>query len=75
MGASFRCVEVILELWGCDILTISPGLIEELKRRFEESNCQLKIRRILIDQYVQHWKNQSADIIKMENIIEKKMGR
>ena len=31
MGASFRNVGEILELAGCDLLTISPGLLEELK--------------------------------------------
>lgn len=30
MGASFRNVEEILELAGCDRLTISPGLLEKL---------------------------------------------
>jgi len=31
MGASFRNVGEILELAGCDYLTISPGLLQELK--------------------------------------------
>lgn len=31
MGASFRNVGEILELAGCDLLTISPGLLEALK--------------------------------------------
>ena len=31
MGASFRNKEEILELAGCDFLTISPSLLEELK--------------------------------------------
>ncbi len=31
MGASFRNVGEILELAGCDLLTISPNLLEELK--------------------------------------------
>jgi transaldolase len=31
MGASFRNSEEILELAGCDLLTISPGLMEELR--------------------------------------------
>lgn len=30
MGASFRNIGEILELAGCDLLTISPGLLEEL---------------------------------------------
>lgn len=31
MGASFRNIEEILELAGCDLLTIAPQLLEELK--------------------------------------------
>lgn len=36
MGASFRNVGEILELAGCDLLTISPALLEELKDMEEE---------------------------------------
>jgi len=32
MGASFRTKEQIIELAGCDLLTISPGLLEELAK-------------------------------------------
>jgi len=32
MGASFRNVEEIISLAGCDKLTISPALLEELSR-------------------------------------------
>jgi transaldolase len=32
MGASFRNVGEILELAGCDLLTISPALLEELAK-------------------------------------------
>jgi transaldolase len=32
MGASFRNTGEIVELAGCDLLTISPGLLEELER-------------------------------------------
>ena len=32
MGASFRNVWEILELAGCDLLTISPALLEELAK-------------------------------------------
>lgn len=32
MGASFRNKQEILELAGCDLLTISPSLLEELKQ-------------------------------------------
>ncbi|MEO6710724.1 MAG: transaldolase [Planctomycetota bacterium] len=33
MGASFRNSEEILELAGCDLLTISPQLLEELQKK------------------------------------------
>jgi transaldolase len=32
MGASFRNIEEIIELAGCDLLTISPALMDELRR-------------------------------------------
>ena len=32
MGASFRYVGEILELAGCDLLTISPALLEEMQK-------------------------------------------
>ncbi|ABB58327.1 transaldolase [Synechococcus elongatus] len=32
MGASFRNISEIIELAGCDLLTISPGLLEELRQ-------------------------------------------
>ncbi len=35
MGASFRNVGEILELAGCDLLTISPALLSELKKSSE----------------------------------------
>ena len=35
MGASFRNVEQILELAGCDLLTISPDLLEKLSESYE----------------------------------------
>ncbi|WP_275441242.1 transaldolase family protein, partial [Citrobacter werkmanii] len=35
MGASFRNVEQVIALAGCDALTISPVLLEELKNRDE----------------------------------------
>jgi transaldolase len=31
MGASFRKVEQVVELAGCDLLTISPDLLEKLQ--------------------------------------------
>ena len=36
MGASFRNIEEIKELAGCDLLTISPKLLEELNNKNEK---------------------------------------
>tara|TARA_B100000963_G_scaffold65553_1_gene53775 strand:- start:1423 stop:2421 length:999 start_codon:yes stop_codon:yes gene_type:complete len=36
MGASFRNIDEIKELAGCDLLTISPKLLEELKNQDEK---------------------------------------
>jgi len=41
MGASFRNTGEILELAGCDLLTISPALLEELKQ--EEGDIPRKL--------------------------------
>ena len=41
MGASFRNVGQITELTGCDLLTISPGLLEELHNTPGELDCKL----------------------------------
>jgi transaldolase len=35
MGASFRNVNQIIQLAGCDLLTISPNLLEELSKSFD----------------------------------------
>ena len=44
MGASFRNVEEILELAGCDRLTISPDLMDELARN--DSPVQQKLKPV-----------------------------
>ena len=52
MGASFRNTGQILELAGCDLLTISPELIEKLRNRTEpverkiESGSGRRTRRL-----------------------------
>lgn len=42
MGASFRNTEEIRQLAGCDRLTISPGLLEELANTDGEIDCKLQ---------------------------------
>jgi transaldolase len=41
MGASFRNKGEILELAGCDLLTISPNLLKELQESREPVTCKL----------------------------------
>lgn len=43
MGASFRRMSQIVELAGCDLLTISPGLLEELARAEGELEPRLSV--------------------------------
>lgn len=58
MGASFRNKEEILELAGCDLLTISPQLLEELShaegdlpRKLDPKAAQnMKIEKLTLDE-------------------------
>jgi transaldolase len=45
MGASFRNADEIRELAGCDLLTISPGLLEELHQSDSELPRKLEASR------------------------------
>lgn len=63
MGASFRNVDEILELAGCDLLTIAPSLLEQLseaegevprKLRAEDS-AKMEIRRMEITEKSFRW--------------------
>ncbi|WP_150463991.1 transaldolase [Francisella sp. XLW-1] len=42
MGASFRNAKQVVALAGCDALTISPALLEELENSFESLEVKLK---------------------------------
>ncbi len=63
MGASFRNVGEIIELAGCDLLTIAPALIEELKntegplpRKLEASAAaNMDIEKITLDEKTFRW--------------------
>jgi len=63
MGASFRSTEEILELAGCDLLTISPKLLDELdkmkgklKRKLSPGNAsKLKMNRLSLDESAFRW--------------------
>jgi len=63
MGASFRNKGEILELAGCDLLTISPQLLGELKSSNEPVQCKLdpavarqsKLERLQLDEKRFRW--------------------
>ena len=44
MGASFRKVEQIIDLAGCDLLTISPDLLEKLAETQGDADPQARPR-------------------------------
>ena len=48
MGASFRSVEEVLGLAGCDKLTISPALLQELKNSKEEVRLMIRVRHSFV---------------------------
>ncbi|MGA2541537.1 MAG: transaldolase [Verrucomicrobiota bacterium] len=69
MGASFRSKEEVLELAGCDLLTISPELLGELQAGTEkvarklspEDGAQLQVSRFSLDEKGFRWMlNESA---------------
>lgn len=63
MGASFRNVDEILELAGCDLLTIAPPLLEELHkaqgevvRKLDPNKSKtMDIKKIEIDEKTFRW--------------------
>ncbi|MEM6820855.1 MAG: transaldolase [Verrucomicrobiota bacterium] len=58
MGASFRNIGQIIELAGCDLLTISPNLLQELKdnastveKKLDEASAkQMDLEKISLDE-------------------------
>jgi transaldolase len=69
MGASFRNADEILELAGCDLLTIAPKFLEELQsadgpvpRKLDPQAAQkLNIDKIVVDEKMFRWMlNESA---------------
>ena len=63
MGASFRNVGEILELAGCDLLTISPSLLGELQKTegkverklSPEKAAAIDIKRLKVDEKTFRW--------------------
>lgn len=98
MGASFRNKEEILELAGCDLLTIAPSLLEELKtsptpitRKLDPAKAKTSsIEKIAMDEksfryllnddamatekLAEGIRNFAKDIIKLETMLQKKLG-
>jgi transaldolase len=77
MGASFRNLDEILELAGCDLLTLSPKLLEELqksegtveKKLDPESAKKSDLKKIEIDEKTFRWMmNENA--MAMEKLAE-----
>jgi transaldolase len=97
MGASFRNAGQITELAGCDRLTISPPLLNELiasadklEKKLDASNAAtLDIAKVDMDEKTFRWmmnedpmatekladgiRNFAADVVKLEEIVKKKM--
>ena len=48
MGASFRNIEEIIELAGCDLLTISPKLLQQLNETYSDLPIKLNAEKPLI---------------------------
>ncbi len=63
MGASFRNIEEIIELAGCDLLTISPALLAELeetegvlpRKLVPENAMQTEMEKISLDEKTFRW--------------------
>lgn len=49
MGASFRNIDQILSLAGCDLLTISPNLLDELNNSVRDVTLQLDSNETIIN--------------------------
>jgi transaldolase len=77
MGASFRKVDQIIELAGCDLLTISTDLLEELHNMDKEISCKLSaeealnssIERITMDEKAFRYRL-NADAMATEKLAE-----
>jgi len=77
MGASFRNTDEILELAGCDLLTIGPGLLEKLqstegevpKKLNPESASSATIDRIRVDETSFRW-HMNEDAMATEKLSE-----
>lgn len=75
MGASFRHIDEVMQLSGCDLLTISPALLEQLEAKTlddsqqsqppklcsEQSPTECQIDKVSYNsQHFAHWHNQDT---------------
>ncbi|KAJ3332798.1 hypothetical protein HDU76_013044 [Blyttiomyces sp. JEL0837] len=82
MGASFRNVGEIQELTGCDYLTISPALLEELNKSSEalvprlkkEAAVAMDLPKVSYDEIKFSIRNFAADNGKLEAAIRAKLA-
>lgn len=77
MGASFRNIGEIVELAGCDLLTISPNLLKELETTEGKLLCRLSpeksmvadIQQIHLDEKTYRWMH-NEDAMAVEKLSE-----
>jgi transaldolase len=77
MGASFRRVEQIVHLAGCDLLTIAPELLEELQQADGEVTPRLRVEtakasdapRLQLDEKTFRWMH-NEDAMAVEKLSE-----
>jgi transaldolase len=77
MGASFRKVEQVLHLAGCDLLTISPDILETLQRTEGEVTPRLTLEaarasgeeKITLDEPTFRWMH-NLDAMAVEKLSE-----
>jgi transaldolase len=77
MGASFRKVEQIIDLAGCDLLTISPDLLEQLQKTEGEITPKLTVeaarqsneQKISLDEKTYRFMH-NADAMAVEKLAE-----
>jgi transaldolase len=77
MGASFRRVEQIVQLAGCDLLTISPDLLAQLEKTDEEVTRRLSVEaarastatRMHLDEKTFRWMH-NEDAMAVEKLSE-----
>ena len=77
MGASFRRLDQIVRLAGCDLLTISPGLLDQMtktagevaRRLSPESARGSDVRKVHLDEKTFRWMH-NEDAMAVEKLAE-----